>query len=64
VKINKSPLFLLFFAFYTFADIKGDKIVAVVGDSAILQSDVEAYADMMMQQGGGAGDALLRNLFF
>jgi len=64
LKTNKSLLFLLFFALCAFADIRGDRIVAVVGDSAILQSDVEAYADMMMQQGGGAGDALLRNLFF
>ncbi len=30
-----------------------DKVVAVVGGSSILYSDVEAYADELVQQGDG-----------
>jgi len=44
------------------AEFSGDRIIAVVGDSAILLSEVDAYADMKLQQGGG--DMLLRNIVF
>lgn len=61
--MKKFPLFS-FLAFSVFAaDFTSDKIVAVIGDSAILMSEVDAYADMKLQQMGG-GDALIRNLVF
>ncbi|MDR0304198.1 MAG: peptidylprolyl isomerase [Chitinispirillales bacterium] len=57
--------FFLFFTFSVFAvDFIDDRIIAVIGDSAILKSDVDAYADMKLHQNGGGGDALLRNLIF
>jgi len=61
----KKALVLLIAAASLFAfDFSGDRIIAVVGDSAILHSDVDAYADMKMQQNGGGGDMLIRNIIF
>lgn len=40
-----------------------DRVIAVVGDSVILYSDVVAYTEMKLQQSGG-GDALLKNALF
>jgi len=57
---------ILISAFFTtiFASgFSGDRIVAVVGDSVVLLSEVNAYTDMKLQQGGG-GDMLLRNIVF
>lgn len=53
-----SVIFSMVFA----ADYSEDRIIAVVGDSAILLSEVDAYTDMKLQQGGG--DMLLRNIVF
>lgn len=40
----------------------GDKIVAIVGDSVILQSELDAVVTAQMEASGNSGDMLLRNL--
>jgi len=57
--IITSAIFASIFA----SSFSRDRIIAVVGDSIILKSDVEAYTDMILQQSGG-GDMLLRNIVF
>ena len=64
--MKKTILPILISAIFTTIFASGftaDRIIAVVGDSAILLSEVDAYADMKLQQGGG-GDMLLRNIIF
>jgi peptidyl-prolyl cis-trans isomerase SurA len=56
-------IILIFFTTTFAAGFSGDRVIAVVGDSAILLSEVDVYADMKLQQGGG-GDMLLRNIIF
>lgn len=40
----------------------GDKIVAIVGDSVILQSELDAVVQAQMEASGNSGDLLLRNV--
>ena len=59
----KTLLTILSLATLLFAsEFTRDRVIAVVGDSAILYSEVSAYTDMKLQQSGG--DMLMRNIIF
>ncbi|MCL1946525.1 MAG: peptidylprolyl isomerase [Chitinivibrionia bacterium] len=60
--MKKALVFLLMATTLFAFEFSGDKVIAVVGDSAVLYSDVDAYTDMKMQQYGG--DLLIRNILF
>ncbi|MCL2844507.1 MAG: peptidylprolyl isomerase [Chitinivibrionia bacterium] len=61
--MKKTILAILFLATLIFAsEFTRDRVIAVVGDSAILYSEVSVYTDMKLQQTGG--DALMRNVIF
>ena len=61
--MKKTLLAILSLATLLFAsEFTRDRVIAVVGDSAILYSEVNAYTDMKLQQAGG--DMLMRNIIF